>query len=55
MSFLMFILMSIALCPDHGVNSTSTGNRKVSGKVWYCEYEHPLSKGGVHKFWKVCE
>lgn len=43
------------ICPIHGVRSIPTGNKKVAGKTWYCEYSHPLDTGGVHKFWFTCQ
>lgn len=45
---------SQVVCPDHGVKSSFTGNKRFADKRTYCEYEHPLPQGGVHKFWSEC-
>ena len=54
LAVLLFVLSSV-VCPDHGVRSTWTGNKRFAGKHTYCEYEHPLYMGGVHKFWQGCD
>jgi hypothetical protein len=50
----------LAVCPDHGVKSAFTGNKRsvFSGnkRLDYCEYTHPLSDlSDSHKFWQRCE
>jgi hypothetical protein len=45
----------LSYCTDHKEITTWTGNKRVEGVHTYCEYEHPLSAGGVHKIWDVCD
>ena len=50
----------IVICPDHGVRSAFTGNKKIvyngSKRHDYCEYTHPLKDlSNSHKFWSDCE
>lgn len=51
----LFFFSNTAICPDHGVLSAATGNKRVANQHTYCEYEHPLYMGGVHKFWEPCD
>lgn len=44
-----------ALCPEHGVQGSWTSNKKLVDGKTYCQYEHPLSTGGMHKFWEKCD
>jgi len=45
---------SVVICPEHGVRSVYTGNRKFAQKKWYCEYSHP-TRLETHKFWQECD
>lgn len=48
------VVNNFALCPTHGKKSAWDGNKKYVERKPYCEYEHPLDMGGVHKFWAEC-
>lgn len=44
------------ICPEHGVRSVPTGNRKWAGprnSVCYEMYRHPQG-AGLHEFWDRC-
>jgi hypothetical protein len=47
-------MTNVILCSEHGVKAVYTGNRKLIGKKWYCEYSHP-TRLGSHKIWSECD